>query len=283
MKRPPLLPLVLALFLAGTAGAQPAAPAPAEEYKPSVGQAGKDVIWVPTPDGLVTRMLQAAKTTKDDLVYDLGAGDGKIAIAAAKEFGATAVGIEYNPQMADHARINVKKAGVEDKVKIITGDIFVEDFSNATVVTMYLLPELNLKLRPRILAMKPGTRVASHQFHMGEWEPDETMKIDYRDAFLWIVPARVEGTWTLKETRGGLDATINLSQQFQRIGGTATVGGKTQQLLGAYVRGTNVGFTFAGPDGRLYSVQGTVDGDAMSGDLHWIGTTSPFTARRAAS
>jgi len=283
MARIPLVSLFLVAFLNGAAGAQPAAPPPAEEYKPSVGQAGKDVIWVPTPDALVTMMLQATKTTKDDLVYDLGAGDGKIPIAAAKEFGATAVGIEYNPQMAEHARTNVKKAGVEDRVRIITGDIFVEDFSKATVVTMYLLPELNLKLRPRILAMKPGTRVASHQFHMGEWDPDETLKIDYRDAFVWIVPARVDGTWTLKETRGSVEATVSVSQQFQRIGGTATVGGKTQQLLGAYVRGANVGFTFAGPDGRLYSVQGTVDGDTMSGELHWIGTTSPFTARRAAS
>ncbi len=283
MARLPLVSLFLVALLNGTAGAQPVAPPPTEEYKPSVGQAGKDVIWVPTPDALVTKMLQATKTTKDDIVYDLGAGDGKIPIAAAKEFGATAVGIEYNPQMAEHARTNVKKAGVEDKVQIITGDIFVEDFSKATVVTMYLLPELNLKLRPRILAMKPGTRVASHQFHMGEWDPDETLKIDYRDAFVWIVPARVDGTWTLKETRGSVEATVSLSQQFQRIGGIATVGGKTQQLLGAYVRGANVGFTFAGPDGRLYSVQGTVDGDTMSGELHWIGTTSPFTARRAAS
>ncbi len=269
----------LCAFLAAGAAAQTAAPS--DDYKPSVGQVGKDVIWVPTPDALVTRMLQAARTTSDDLVYDLGAGDGKIAIAAAKEFGARAVGIEYNPQLAEFARGNVRQAGVEDRVRIDTGDIFVEDFSKATVVTLYLLPELNLKLRPRLLAMKPGTRVVSHQFHMGEWEPDETLKIDYRDAYLWIVPAQVGGTWTLKETRGSVEATLDFAQQFQRLGGTATVAGKAQALLGAAVSGNVVEFTFAAADGRFYRARGTVEGDTMSGELRWIGTTSPFTARRA--
>ena len=126
-------------------------------------------------------------------MYDLGAGDGKIPIAAAKQFGARAVGIEYNPDMAELARRNAKRAGVDDLVTIITGDIFKEDFSKATVVTMYLLPDLNLKLRPMILKMKPGTRVTSHQFHMGDWEPDETLTQEYRDAYVWIVPADVAG------------------------------------------------------------------------------------------
>ena len=141
----------------------------------------KDVVWVPTPDAMVTRMLEAVKTTKDDIVYDLGSGDGKIPIAAAKQYGAKATGIEYNPEMAEFARRNVKRAGVENLVNIITGDIFVEDFSKATVVTMYLLPQLNVKLRPIILAMKPGTRVTSHQFDMGDWEPDQQLKVEARD------------------------------------------------------------------------------------------------------
>jgi tRNA A58 N-methylase Trm61 len=129
-------------------------------------------------------MLTAAKVTKDDLVYDLGSGDGKIPIAAAKQFGAHAVGIEYNADMAELARRNAKRAGVDNLVKIVTGDIFKEDFSKATVVTMYLLPELNLRLRPTILNMKPGTRVTSHQFTMGDWEADETAEIEYRTAYL---------------------------------------------------------------------------------------------------
>lgn len=132
-------------------------------YKPTVGQEGKDVIWVPTNDALVRVMLQTAKVTPNDLVYDLGAGDGKIAIAAARDYGATAVGIEYNPDMAALAQRNAERAGVADKVKVIHGDIFEEDFSNATVVTLYLLPHLNMKLRPTLLDMKPGTRIVSNK------------------------------------------------------------------------------------------------------------------------
>src|SRR4029450_7716217 len=153
---------------------------------------------IPTPDALVTRMLTATKTTKDDLVYDLGAGDGRIPIVAAKQFGARAVGIEYNAEMAELARRNVIRAGVENRASIITGDIFVEDFSKATVVTMYLLPDLNIKLRPTILKMRPGTRVTSHQFSMGDWEPDERFSVETREADLWYVPAAGSGGWALR-------------------------------------------------------------------------------------
>lgn len=144
-------------------------------YQPQVGQPGKDVVWVPTGDELVTKMLQTAKVTKDDLVYDLGAGDGKIAIAAGREFGARAIGIEYNPEMASLAQRNAERAGVADRVKIIRGDIFKEDFSKATVITMYLLPDLNLKLRPTLLKLKPGTRLVTNSFTMGDWEPDQVI------------------------------------------------------------------------------------------------------------
>ena len=192
--------VAFALALPGAAQVKPEAGD--EAYQPTSGQAGKDVVWVPTPDALVKAMLLAVKATKDDLVYDLGAGDGKIPIAAAKEYGAKAVGIEYNPEMAEFARRNVKREGVDNLVNIITGDIFVEDFSKATVVTMYLLPQLNVKLRPTILKMKPGTRVTSHQFDMGEWEPDQHLKIETRDAYVWIVPAAVGGEWALKDEGG---------------------------------------------------------------------------------
>ena len=138
-------------------------------------------------------MLQAAKTTEKDIVYDLGAGDGKIPIAAAREFNARAVGIEYNPDLAALATRNAQRAGVANRVKIIAGDIFENDFSEATVVTLYLLPELNFKLRPQILRMKPGTRMVSHAFNMRDWEPDETISEAFREAFLWIVPAPVAG------------------------------------------------------------------------------------------
>ena len=194
MIRKPLVAAFLAALVTTAVHAQTKPEHGDEVYQPQVGQAGKDVVWVPTPDALVTRMLTSARVTKDDLVYDLGSGDGKIPIAAAKQFGAKSVGIEYNADMAELARRNVKRAGVDNMVNIITGDIFKEDFSRATVVTMYLLPDLNLKLRPIILKMKPGTRVTSHQFHMGDWEPKEkaTVPVNGIDhtVYFWVVPPR---------------------------------------------------------------------------------------------
>ena len=280
MRFPHSTALLLTLFVATTAMAQPKPEHGDEVYQPTVGQAGKDVIWVPTPDALVTKMLQAVKTTKDDLVFDLGSGDGKIPIAAAKEFGATAVGIEYNPEMAELARRNVKRAGVDGKVRIITGDIFKEDFTKATVVTMYLLPDLNLKLRPIILKMKPGTRVTSHQFHMGDWEADERLNIEFRDAYVWYVPADVAGEWAIKEESGGFEGVVTLAQRFQRVGGTITTGGKTQPLLSPTLTGDKLAFSFVDGENNLRTVKTTVSGATMSGDLSWYGRSTNISARR---
>jgi SAM-dependent methyltransferase len=280
MRFPPSTALFLSLLVATTAMAQPKPEHGDEVYQPTVGQAGKDVIWVPTPDALVTKMLQAVKTTKDDLVFDLGSGDGKIPIAAAKEFGATAVGIEYNPDMAELARRNVKRAGVDGKVRIITGDIFKEDFSKATVVTMYLLPDLNLKLRPIILKMKPGTRVTSHQFHMGDWEADEKLNIEFRDAYVWYVPADVAGEWAIKEESGGFEGVVTLAQRYQRVGGTITTGGKTQPLLSPTLTGDKLAFSFVDNENNLRTVKTTVSGATMSGDLSWFGRSTNISARR---
>jgi len=280
MRFPPSTALFLSLLVATTTMAQPKPEHGDEVYQPTVGQAGKDVIWVPTPDALVTKMLQAVKTTKDDLVFDLGSGDGKIPIAAAKEFGATAVGIEYNPDMAELARRNVKRAGVDGKVRIITGDIFKEDFSKATVVTMYLLPDLNLKLRPIILKMKPGTRVTSHQFHMGDWEADEKLNIEFRDAYVWYVPADVAGEWAIKEESGGFEGVVTLAQRYQRVGGTITTGGKTQPLLSPTLTGDKLAFSFVDNENNLRTVKTTVSGATMSGDLSWFGRSTNISARR---
>ena len=192
-----------------------------EKYEPRVGQSGKDVIWVPTNDAVADAMLKAAKVKPTDLVYDLGAGDGKIAIAAAKNFGATAVGIEYNKDMAELAKRNTERAGVADKVKIINGDIFVEDFSKATVVTMYLLPDLNLKIRPTILKMAPGTRVVTNSFNMGDWEPDDTVGTGYAQGYFWVVPGNAAGKWSLKGMEGSQQpATLEITQRYQRVGGS---------------------------------------------------------------
>lgn len=249
-------------------------------YKPQVGQEGKDVVWVPTPDEVVQRMLQVAKVTPKDIVYDLGAGDGKIAIAAGK-LGATSVGIEYNPDMAKLAQCYVQAENLTGKTRIIQGDVFKEDFSKASVVTMYLLPELNLRLRPTILNMKPGTRVTSHQFTMGDWEPDETAEVDYRTAYLWIVPAKVEGAWTLREQGpGNAQYTVNLSQKYQKI--TGDIGGTAKQpLVGATVHGEEIRFAFNDDKGVTRTLTGTVRGNELTGTLKAAsGTETKVTGTR---
>lgn len=256
------------------------------DYKPQVGQAGKDVVWVPTPDELVQRMLRMAKVTPQDLVFDLGAGDGKIAIAAGK-LGANSVGIEYNPDMAKLASCLVTAEGVGNKTKIIQGDIFKEDFSKATVITMYLLPELNLCVRHRILGMKPGTRVTSHQFTMGDWEADETSEFEYRTAYLWIVPARVDGTWVLRDASGTSTAVI-LTQTFQKLTGDVVSGAPRQPLVGATLRGDQLRFAFNDDKGVTRSFTGTVRGNELvgtlkSGSVETKVTGAPQGALRAAA
>jgi len=186
---------LFAILLTAAALALPgAATAQSTEFTPQVGQEGKDVIWVPTPQALVEKMLDMAKLTAQDIHYDLGSGDGRTVITAAKR-GAQAVGVEFNPDMVALSERTAAKEGVSAKAKFINGDIFQTDFSHATVVTLYLLPSLNVKLRPTILKMKPGTRVVSHAFTMDEWQPDQTENVEGRTAYLWIVPAPVEGAW----------------------------------------------------------------------------------------
>lgn len=238
-----------------------------EVYEPSVGQGGKDVIWVPTPDSLIKLMLDRANVQPTDIVYDLGAGDGKIAIAAARDYGAKSYGIEFNPDMAALAKRNAERQGVADKVTIINGDIFEEDFTEATVVTLYLLPSLNLKLRPTLLDMKPGTRIVSNSFNMGDWEPDDTLGQDYAQGYFWIVPAKVQGTWAIE---GGVEldkAELNLIQQFQNVGGTITIHGETSPLLSAELSGDNLVFRFTNPAGKHRVAELKVAGDRMVGNL----------------
>ena len=248
-------------------------------YKPSRGQSGKDVIWIPTPPELVEKMLTMAKVTPQDRVFDLGAGDGIIAITAAQKFNANAVGIEFNPDMAGFARRKVAEAGMQDKVRIITGDIFKEDFSSADVVTMYLLPDLNLRLRPTILKMKPGTRVVAHAFDMGEWQADETATAAGANAFLWIVPAPVQGGWSVT-LDGGKTARLNLEQTFQNVGGTMTVDGRTLPLLGARLRGDDLSFQFRGEGQSVSSFKGKVNGDRLSGTLSTDRSSQSLDGRR---
>ena len=238
-----------------------------ETYVPKRGQMGKDVMWLPTNDDLVFKMLDAAQVGPQDELVDLGAGDGKIPIAAARQFGARAWGIEYNKDLAALAQRNAQRAGVAERVRIVHGDIFKEDFSKATVVTMYLLEELNAQLRPTILAMKPGTRVLSNTFSMGDWEPDQVIRVTNGTGYFWTVPANVAGLWTLSGLDENGNATLKLDQTFQRLGGSLTLQGKTQNLLGARIEGSALHFSFINADGLLKAVKVIVNGQVLSGEV----------------
>ena len=270
-----LMLAVLACFAAlGSAWADPC-----KDLAPTRGQSGKDVIWIPTPEPLIDKMLTAAKVTAQDRVFDLGAGDGIIAITAARKFGAQSVGVEYNPKMADYARCKVQEAGMTEKVRIITGDIFVENFSSANVVTLYLLPDLNLRLRPTLLKMKPGTRIVSHAFSMGDWEPDETMSHEYARGYFWVVPAQVEGDWMFSGMEGG-PMRVSLRQTYQNIGGMLTRASNTQPLVGARLRGEDISFQFSTPDKNVHNFTGRVAGDRITGTVNSAGLQTPVEAKR---
>lgn len=267
--------LVAAVFvtlaLGGTACAQTGSPSATDAYEPRVGQPGKDVIWVPTPQALVDRMLDMAKLTPGDRLVDLGSGDGRTVITAAKR-GAIARGIEFNPDMVALARRQAEAEGVSERATFEQADIFRSDFSEATVVTLFLLPELNLKLRPILLDMRPGTRIVANSFDMGEWEPDETAQVDadcmsYCRALKWIVPARVAGTWLLD------GKPLELMQSFQMLEGTLRDGAANRPVREARLEGAQIRFAI-GKDRYV----GKVDGDRMRGTVNgsrrWQATRS---------
>jgi hypothetical protein len=254
---------LLAAFFVAFCLAAPAAAQP--RFEPQVGQSGKDVIWVPSPDDVVDRMLTMAQVTPNDFVIDLGSGDGKIAIAAARKFGARALGIEYNPDMVKLSQDNARAAGVAEKASFRRADIFATDFTQATVITMYLLPALNMKLRPQLLQMRPGTRIASHSFSMEDWEADEISSLDGRRAYFWVVPANVMGGWSLDA--GAQKADINLEQTFQKIHGTVQLGQTHAGLRDARLRGAAIAFSYVDPAGVRRDFTGTVSGTRMEGSF----------------
>jgi len=268
--------LLLALILLFIATGSIAQDKPAENYEPEVGQQGKDVIWVPTPQPLVDRMLNLAKLTPKDYLIDLGSGDGRTVITAAKR-GARALGVEYNPKMVALSRRRAAEAGVADKARFVNGDIFQTDFSAASVITLFLLPDLNIKLRPKILDMKPGTRVVSNSFTMEAWLADDTAKASreegcesYCTAYLWIVPAKVGGTWRID------DGELTLKQEFQMISGSLRSGGKTTAITGGRLRGDEIRFNAGGV---IYT--GRVHGDTIEGTANSGGRTRQWEARRS--
>jgi len=259
---------ILSALAAAVLVAAPAAYAQQKDFKPHVGQQGKDVVWVPTPDEVVERMLNMAQTKPEDYVIDLGAGDGKIAIAAAKKFGARSLGVEYNPDMVALGQRNAQGAGVLGKAQIVQGDIFTTDFTQATVLTMYLLPSLNMKLRPQILAMRPGTRVVTHAFNMEDWEPDEASDVDGRRVYLWVVPASVAGRWAIDLSGGGSEkVSLNLDQRFQKIEGTAYLGPVLAGLREPRLSGFRISFAYVDNHGVRRDFSGRVAGGTMEGSF----------------
>ncbi|BAU49147.1 RNA methyltransferase [Sulfurifustis variabilis] len=253
-----LLVLALALGAVGVGAQAEQAQTSAPAYEPAVGQEGKDVVWVPTPQPLVDKMLDMAEVTPNDYVIDLGSGDGRTVITAAKR-GARALGIEYNPDMVALARKNAEREGVAGEAEFVKADLFESDFSRATVITMFLLPDINARLMDKILSLKPGTRIVSNTFPMGDWEPDATARLDSSDgctgtyctALLWIVPARVAGTHRVPQ------GELSLRQPYQKLSGTLRSEGQIVPVEGK-VLGERIFLTASGRE-----LHGKMNGKAL--------------------
>lgn len=267
-----LLPLLMALcFAAAAALAAQQAPSP---FKPQVGQPGKDVVWVPTPPELVEKMLDMARVTSKDFVVDLGSGDGRNVIAAAKR-GARALGVEFNADMVELSKRTAAKEGVDKKATFVQGDMFEAEFPQATVLALFLLPDNLLKLRDKFLDLKPGTRIVGNTFGIEGWEPDEQETVagecsTWCTALLWIVPAKVAGTWVLPQ------GELTVKQDFQMISGTLSSGGTATPIAGGRLRGDQIGFTAGGAE-----YMGRVRGDAIEGARKSGGRTAKWKATRA--
>lgn len=239
-----------------------------------------DVPFVPTPRQVVHEMLRMADVKPEDILYDLGSGDGRIVIAAAKDFGVRkAVGVDLNPERIQEANTNAELADVADRVEFKEADLFKFDFSDATVVTMYLLTNVNLKLRPRILSeLKPGTRIVSHQFDMGEWKPDESKSLEGRDIYFWVVPAKAEGTW--QWSTGSDQYELELHQEFQQLAGRLRAADQDVAIENAKLVGDQLSFR-ATIDGRPLQFEGKVTGGAITGNVINGKDKSSVTARRS--
>jgi hypothetical protein len=264
---------IIFLFLSFTINAQQNAKQ--SEFHPEVGQEGKDVVWVPTPQPLVDKMLELAGAQPGDFLIDLGSGDGRTVITAAKR-GIKAMGIEFNPDMVALSKKNAADAGVGNIAEFVQGDLFETDFSKATILTMFLLPDINLRLRPIILDMKPGTRVVTNTFTMQEWQYDETATTDdygtsWNTAYLWIVPAKVEGRWRLDG-----EMQLVFLQEFQMLTGEmANKNNDKEPITSGRLRGNEITFTVGD---AVYT--GTVNGNSMEGKVIRGDKTSEWKAIR---
>ena len=268
-----MLVLGLAMVVAATGLDAQQQQTPPGQFQPTPGQPGKDGIWLPTAQTLVDKMLDLGKMTAQDYVIDLGSGDGRTVITAAKR-GAKAMGIEYNPDMVELSKRNAAAAGVADKASFEKADLFETDLSKATLITMFLLPDINIKLRPKLLDLKPGTRIVSNSFMMGQWDPDDSVTVteectSYCTAYLWIVPAKVAGTWVWA------DGDLTLTQDFQMLRGIVKIGAEGVPIGSARMNGAQISFIAGGAhyDGR-------VNGTTIEGTVRTGATTAKWTATR---
>jgi len=259
--------LVLALAALPSSAQRPAAPAP------TLGQVSKASVSVPTPERLVRRMLQMADTTKDDVVIDLGAGDGRIPIYAAKHFGALGIAVELEENLVKVAREKAEREGVAHRVRVIQQDLFESDLSEATVVALYISPGVMQRLKPRLAKLRPGTRIVSHSFDLGDWQPDEKIEVEERIGYLWIVPAAVEGTWRVSIE--GQDFRLRLARRYQKLEASAERGGTKVQVLGARLRGNAIEFSVFDRDGGSRNYSGRLEDGRLVGEAPgWDGTAS---------
>jgi protein-L-isoaspartate O-methyltransferase len=266
--------LFLAALALTAASAWGQSPAP-------LGQVSKDSVWVPTPERVIRRMLQMADTTKDDLVIDLGSGDGRIPLHAGKHFGARAIGVELEGNLVQFSRAAAKAQGVSHLVQFLQQDLYEADLSKATVIALYISPGVMERLKPRLLALAPGTRVVSHHFTLGDWEPDETIKVEGRSAHLWVVPAPVEGEWTVRLTGAG-DFRLRIRRHYQMLETVGERSGKALLVIGPRLRGTEIRFTTFDPDGSSRHFTGRIDGERISGTTEGEGIAArDWTAVRS--
>jgi SAM-dependent methyltransferase len=230
----------------------------------------RDVPYVPTPEPVVEAMLKMVNVTKEDKVYDLGCGDGRIVVMAAQKYGAKGVGVDIDPQRIKESNENARAAGVTDKVEFHIRDLFKMDFSDATVVTLYLLPDINVKLRPRLLdELKPGTRIVSHDFMIGDWKPDKQQTVEAsrtHSLYFWWVPAHVAGEWQL--TSGSNTYTLSLDQRYQQVVGTLRAGNRSAGLTNVKLEGDRLSFQADIPGQGTRMVSAKVEGEKMTGEIH---------------
>jgi SAM-dependent methyltransferase len=230
---------------------------------PQIGQVSKDSVWVPTPERVIRRMLQMADVTAEDLVVDLGSGDGRIPIHAARHFGARAVGVELEENLVRLATESARAQGVAERVRFVRQDLFTYDLANATVVALYISPGVMARLEPRLAALRPGTRITSHFFTLGDWPPDETIRVEDRTAHLWVVPAEVRGTWTV---RSGSDVfTVRIDQRHQQLKTRGERAGREIPVIAPRIRGAEISFSAVDPAGDVRQYVGRVEGARMGG------------------